>query len=396
MRRLLAAVLITTAAAPALADDTATSALIAAEGLGAARAALEAEAPSPDRDMALAAVTFLGGIEGSYQSRWDSGLTEIGLPLPVLGTPLAPNPNPAPLTPDYVNRLAADLGAAMQATRAALPEAGSDGAVVLKLSDIWFDIDRNGTRTEEESLLWLAGFPRALMDETAPDTVRFDAPDAHWLRAYTHLIEGSTTLIRAFDPEPELARALALRAAIAAQHAELVPADPPPSYGFFDYEMFADTAAVVLNTLRHQPDPALIAETEAHARAMIAANRDFWTAVAAETDNDREWIPNDAQQQALGLEIPPGTGAAWVAVLADAEKVLNGDLLVPFWRFAPGNGVDLRKWLDAPAPIELIDWIQGTAALEYAGSGAVIDGEAWSQFLSISGGNAGLYMVMFN
>ena len=64
MRRLFAAFLMT-AAAPALADDTTTSARIATEGLAATRAALEAAPPSADRDMALAAVTFLGGIEGS-------------------------------------------------------------------------------------------------------------------------------------------------------------------------------------------------------------------------------------------------------------------------------------------------------------------------------------------
>lgn len=395
MRRLFAAFLMT-AAAPALADDTTTSARIATEGLAATRAALEAAPPSADRDMALAAVTFLGGIEGSYQSRWRSGLTEIALPFPVIGTPLAPNPNPEPLTPDYINKLAKDLGTAMQATREVLPQEG-DGAVVLNLSDIWFDIDQNGTRSDDELLLWLSGFPRITAQDAAPDAVRFDAADAHWLRAYTHLIEGSMTLIRAFDPEPEIARALTLREAVAAQKAGLAPDDPARMpYGYFDYELFTDTAAVLLNTLRHQPDPTLIAETVDHAHAMIAANRDFWTAVAAETDNDREWIPNDAQTQALGLEIPPGTGAAWVSVLTDAEKVLRGELLIPYWRFAPGYGIDLRKWLDAPAPIDMIDWVQGTAALEYTREGALIDGAAWNQFLSIAGGNAGLYMVMFN
>lgn len=397
MRRLLAAFLIT-AAAPALAEDTTTSAMIAADGLAATRTALEAAPPSADRDMALAAVTFLRGIEVSYQSRWTSGLTEIALPLPVIGTPLSPNPAPAPLTPDFINRLAVDLGSAMQATRAALPADGGDGALVLDLRDLWFDVNLDGIRTDDESLLWLAGFSALRFEiENLPSTVRFDAADADWLRAYTHLIEGSMTLIRAFDPEPEIGRALALRNAVAAQHADLSPATPPEqTYGMFDFELYADIAAVVLNTLRHQPDPSLIAETEAHARAMIAANRDFWTAVAAETDNDREWIPNDAQQQALGLEVPAGSGAAWLLVLADAEKVLNGELLIPYWRFAPGHGVNLRKWLDAPAPIEMVDWVQGTAALDYSGTGSLIDGMAWSQFLSVTGGNAGLYMVMFN
>lgn len=397
MYRLIAAFLMTVAT-PALADDITTSPLIASEGLAAARSALDAAPPSADRDMALAAVTFLAGIEAGYQARWNAGLTEIALPIPIIGTPLAPNPKPEPLTADFLNSLAVDIGAAMQATRAALPDADGDGAVVLKISDLWFDVDQNGIRAKDESLVWLAGLWRGGPGGVPlPDEVRFDAADAHWLAAYTHLIEGSMTLIRAFDPEPEIARALALRSAITDQHAALQPPAPQPlGYGMFNYEMFADTAGVLLNTLRHQPDPALIAETEAHLRAVIADNRLFWTAVATETDNDREWIPNDRQTQALGLEIPQGAGAAWLSVLTEAEQVLNGELLIPYWRFAPGNGINLRKWLDAPAPVELIDWIQGTAALDYAGTGRVIEGEAWSRFISITEGNAGLYMVLFN
>ncbi len=394
MRHLIAALIITTAA-PALADDTSTSALIASKGLAAARTAIEAEAASPDRDMALAAVTFLGGIESAYQHRWTVGLTEIPVAFPVIGTPLNPNPSPDPLTADYLNRIASDLGTAMQATRSVLPEDGGDGAIVLNLSDIWFDVDMNGVRDGSEGLLTLAGFPQNGGEGAPSDAVRFDTADLHWLRAYTHLIEGSMTLIRAFDPEPEIARALSLREAIRSQFAGSgAPEGEMP--GYFDWEMAADAASVVINTLRQQPDPTLVAEAEEHLRAMIAANSDFWAAVATETDNDREWIPNDAQQQALGLEVPQGAGAAWIEVLADAEQVLDGELLIPYWRFAPGHGINLRKWLDAPAPIDLIDWIQGTAALDYADEGALIEGDAWSQFVSITGGNAGLYMVLFN
>lgn len=382
-------------AAPALADDVTTSALIAAEGLAGAAAALEAQPASPDRDMALAAVRFLGGIEGAYRARWRIGATDPLLPVPALGSELPPNPRPEPMRPDFLNPLAADLGAAMRDARAALPQ-GGDGALVLDPGDLWLDVDGDGRRDPREGLAELAGIP---IPEGLSPAIRFDAADAHWLRAYTHLIEGMSELALAFDPEPALAKRIALAEELARQFAappgEAV-AEPNYYYEAMTFGPIVDQIAAVIQTLRNQPDPARIRAAADHIHAMIAANRDFWTAVAAETDDDREWIPNDDQQAALGFPMPPGAGPAWLAVLADAERVLRGELLIPFWRFAPGHGIDLAMWLDDPAPVDPADWIQGSAALPYARPGPTVGGESWAGFTSIFGGNAGLYMVLFN
>lgn len=354
MRRLIAALCL--AASPALADDTSTSDMIAEQGLAATQAYLAAQPASPDRDMALAAVTFLGGVETAYQARWRAGATMIPVIFPIFGTMLTPNSNPEPLTADFFDTLAVDIAAQMQATRAALPEDADDGAVVLRRSDLWFDINANGARDMSENLTSIL-----MMQPFGDDQleIRFDAADVHWLRAYTHLIEGSTTLIRAFDTRPAMQEMLELRAAADAQQVELVQSPDAYSVDYYYREMaiYADTFAVAIQTLRQQPDKGLIAETEQHLRSMIAENRAFWQAVATETDNDREWIPNDNQQAAIGFDIPPGTGAVWLEVLADGERVLNGDLLVPYWRFSGDHGINLRKWLDDPQPIDLVSWI---------------------------------------
>lgn len=397
MRKILAAILLCAAPLLARADDHAVvSALIATQGLGNATATIEAGPATPDRDLALAALRFLGGIEAAWQARYRIGATEPVLPLPLLDAVLPSNPSPQPIEADFMNALAADLAAAMAQTRAALPTEVGDAGLVLRFEDLWFDVNSNGRRDPDEGLPELAGLPTP---PTGPPEVRFDAADAHWLRAYTHLIEGMSLLILAFDPQPALSGRIALAAALDRQFAE--PPDQMAPAPQMDAEArhfgpMVDRIAVVVQTLRNRPDAAKIAEAVAHWQAMIDANRDFWQAVATETDDDREWIPNDDQQAALGFSLPPGAGDAWLAVLADAEKVLDGRLLIPFWRFAPGHGIDLKSWFDDPGPVELVDWLQGSAALPHARAGLTVSDDNWTRFTTLFGGGAGLYMVLFN
>jgi hypothetical protein len=392
MRLFLAALSI--CATPAIADELSVSDLVAREGISAARASLQQTEATPDRQMAIAALGFLQGIEQAYQARWRIGATEPLLPLPILAASLPANPAPAPMRADVVNALARDLDAAMQATRDALPQ--NDAALVLRPADLWLDVNADGARDADESLLSLIGIP---LPEGAGEEIRFDAADLDWLRAYTHLISAISQLILAFDPEPALAQRLAL-----AEELERQFADPPGQLArepYFANEALVfgplvDRAAVTLQTLRHQPDRDGIARAADHLRAMIAANHDFWTAVRAESDNDREWIPNDDQQAALGFDLPPDAGTAWLAVLDDARQVLDGRMLIPFWRFAPTYGIDLGKWLEEPRPVDPVDWLQGTAALPYRGQGITVSRDNWSRFLTLFQGRAGLYMVLFN
>lgn len=393
MRRFLAALLLS--ATPALADDTTTSRLIADQGLSAARTQLESAPESADRDMALAAVLFLSGIENAYQERWRIGATSPLFPAPVLGTELTPpNLSPDPMQSDFLNGIADDLIIAMRSSREALPEA--EGALILRLSDLWFDIDESGDRGPSEGLLELVMIP---MPEGVDGEVRFDAADGEWLRAYTHLIEAICTLLLAFDPEPALAQNIEL-AQVLHQQLSIAPGDSPSDTETRPDSMelgpIADLVALAIHTLRNQPDKAKITNVQQHLVQMIEANRNFWAMAAEETDNAQEWIPNDNQQAALGFDIPKGAGQAWIAVLNDAELVLRGERLIPFWRFAPGYGIDLQKWIDDPRPVDLVSWIQGSAALPYTRAGKIVDQGSWNDFTEMFMGRAGLYMVLFN
>ncbi|WP_265500668.1 hypothetical protein [Paracoccus beibuensis] len=389
MRHLLFA--LTLLATPAAAEDPGD--LMAREGLAGASAALEQTQQTADRDMALAAVRFLSGIEAAYQARWLIGATDPLLPLPVLGASLPPNPQPQPMSASFLNKMMEDLAASMQATRDALPD--GDASLVLDLRTLWLDVDGNRQRGPAEDLAQLGGLPLP----EGPAVVRFDSADLHWLRGYTHLVEGLATLTLAFDPQPALAQRIELEKALALQFAE--PPGQMARAPNMDAEARAfgplvDRVAVLVQTLRQQPDPQLTQAAGQHLRQMVTANRDFWAVVATETDNDREWIPNDAQEAALGFDLPPGTADMWLAILDEVDQALAGRMLIPFWRFAPGHGVDLSLWLEDPRPVELADWVQGTAALPYARPGLTVGRDNWDRFLSSFGARAGLYMLLLN
>jgi hypothetical protein len=157
-----------------------------------------------------------------------------------------------------------------------------------------------------------------------------------------------------------------------------------------------DRVAMILEALETPPDPSQTQAAHAHLLAMIAENRRFWSLVEAETDNDREWVPNDRQTSGLGLPVPPGTGTRWQAVLADAEGLLTGKLLVPHWRYGAEAGIDLQAMFLTPPAIDVVAFVQGEGLLPYARKGPRVSPDNWQQFERLMQGDAGLFAVFLN
>ncbi|WP_157946795.1 hypothetical protein [Thalassobius sp. I31.1] len=442
----------------ALTAQAAPTDLIREQGLAGAIENLENQDSLTDSDrLALSGITFLRAIEKAYQTRWRVGYVTNDLPLPLFSNELPINPAPEMIEGDTLNNLFETFLADMAKTDALLaqiPE-GSDAAFELSLPDIWFDINMNGTRDAEEDFGKIAlqnvlsrwqiqEFESQFEDN--PDlpnplqaTIRFDEADAHWLRAYSNVISGVSELILAFDPQPEIQKALDLRRAIYDQRLAMAAEFPglqkivefslsvenPTEAQLIEYQKlyeqlsdddkyalgallagernwmsesahFVDMAAVIIETLRHQPDQARVAKAQQHLLDMVDHNRNFWRLVNAETDNDREWIPNGSQQAALGVEMPQNIDEAWLAVLTDMEKMLKGELLIPFWRYAPGHGIDINAWVQNPAPLNVIGWAQGTATLPYARQGEVMTGDNWTRFERMVQRQSGLFVFMLN
>jgi hypothetical protein len=218
----------------------------------------------------------------------------------------------------------------MEAARAALTGlADRPFALEIRLADLWFDINTNGTRDEGEDIAAVAGLTlgggRMIGTPVADPVIRFDSADAAWLSAYTHFLSGFVSTALAYDPEPAIQRVMDSSAALYALWGDT----PPPNAMDMMFGRQVDRIAMVLFALSKTPDKALALDAHRHFLAMITENRRFWALVEAETDNDREWVPNDRQVSGLGFNMPPGTGARWQAVLADAEALLTGEALIP-------------------------------------------------------------------
>lgn len=396
MRPLPAAALaLSLLAAPAAAQDL--SAEIGSAGLAATESRLTAlPTPSKADRFALGGIRFLRAVEATYQARYRTGMADPTGMIPFLRLDQGTAPD-ATFTPGDVATLFIDVATGMAAARAPLTglATGPEFALTIRLGDLWFDVNADGTRTPDEDLTALLG-PALLggrwfdRDPATPaPTITFDRADAAWLSAYTHLLEGLTNIIRAYDPTTALTRAAAAQAGMAAL-------SPPVMDEFASFTPYVDTIWVMLDALDQEPDAARLSAARSHFLSMITDNRAFWAAVETESDNTAEWLPNDNQTSALGLTLPPGTGATWLAVLADGEALLNGDLLIPYWRLGDGAGVNLSGLFTDPAPIDVKDWIQGAGALPYLEQGPTITPENWRRFESMMAGDAMLMSLWLN
>ena len=378
------------------------SEMIAELGLQATENQLTSQPAATGSDhMAIGAVRFLRGIEKTLQTRWQHNASIDDFAMPILGLPFEPNPNPKPFEASLIAGLFEDLNRDMKASREALAQVGddNDAALVLNLRDVWFDVNMNGTREDGEDLMVIGAntlLPRrGASDDTGMPVsleIGFDRADVDWLIAYTELFSGLSEFVIAFDPTEPIETVIKAHEKMAA-----IMGDTPPGNAM-DYQFgnWVDLFAMVYGSLNKQPDAPHRAAARDHGLALIDANRRFWSRVALETDNDREWIPNDNQTAALGFTLPPGTGQSWLAVLEDGEKVLNGELLVSFWRIAPAGGVNVKRLFEDPPAVDIVGWVQGWGLVDYMERGPTIDTSNLRRFEALVSGNTALMAFLLN
>lgn len=389
----LALTLVALAALPAQAETL--SAVIGRTGLAATEARLAAlPAPNDDERFVLGGVQFLRAIEGTFQTRWAYGLTDRTGLLPLLRLPLDDNPAPKPFEPAVITTLFRDAEAGLARSIASLaPLTGaSTVGVEIDLGDLWFDVDASGGRGPGEGLIEILGAARFGDQPTGTPTIRFDTADAAWLAAYGHLLSGVSEMVQAYDPTEPVARILAARQKMA----EWGPPNPSLFLGMQGIPDEIDVIAIILASLDQQPDVAGMARARDHFLAMIAENRAFWTRAEAETDADREWLPNGRQTSGLGVTLPPEAALVWQDILTDAEAVLTGEKLIPYWRVGAAGGVNLGRVFTDPRPVDIPGWFQGWAALPYLQSGPLVSLEHWNQFEAMMMGDAMLFALWLN
>jgi len=117
-------------------------------------------------------------------------------------------------------------------------------------------------------------------------------------------------------------------------------------------------------------EPDRLMAAHGHLKSMLQMSRDMWTFYGAETDDDREWIPNPTQTGVLRVRVTSEMQKTWLATVEEAELVLDGKRLVPFWRGAdPQRGINLRRVFLELKEFDIPLWIQGTAAAPFLENG---------------------------
>jgi hypothetical protein len=303
--------------------------------------------------------------------------------------------NPTPNVATYeasrkiVQTLIDDLAAAEKTLAAVKDE---NVKLPLAVGKIKLDPTGQGKPVSAAFLLERRGGPRADSPEVPDLVICFDRGDVNWLRGYCHFLSWLCESALAFDGQ----RAFDVSAHLFFEKVEtpypfLVqdrrPLDEalagPPAGEAPQQErnqnaarfQFVDALAFI-HQLTRLPvnEPKRLEAALGHFEAGVAQGKEMWKHILAETDNDREWVPNPKQTSVVGASVTQEMVDTWLATLTETEAILQGKKLVPFWRGTdPDVGVNVRRaYLELKA-FEPIEWVQGTAAQPFLEKGTLTE-----------------------
>lgn len=366
---------------------------------------LDANPQDDPARFALGVGQVLRGVEKMAASFHRHGLRTDGLGehVPFLRLPVPANPNPQPIGADELDQVLgaflADLGTA-QETFAKVDD--PNVRLPLHVGLIRMDLDGDGNATEDEALWRLfqqvagrAG--RGVTRENAASfVVHLDAGDVHWFRGYCHLLSAVAEMMLAHDKRDLFERTGHLFFAnVKSPHAYLAGGQR-----VFDFGGDVDLAdAVAFVHLMHLPvrDPKRMESARRHLLATIEQSRLSWRAILKETDDSHEWIPGPAQSTVVpNMRVTRDVIDGWLAFLDQGEAVLEGKLLIPFWRGKGGQGVNLKRVFQEPRTFDLVLWVQGTAATPYLEQGDLATGDTFWRLQRMLGGDFFSFAIWVN
>lgn len=370
--------------------------LLATGKLAEAQQKLSAHlADSPNDDLArfqLGSVQLFLAVEQLAQdgSRYGTLSGGLGLPFIRIGGFSGSVENPQPITyPDVRDMIARfqNRVATAEKTLAAVQAETLDWR--LDFSQVAFDTDANGTHEREETLdIMFRIVSRAPARSVRPEpfVVDFDAADVVWLRGYCHVLQALADMTLAYDHQ----RLFDLTAHaffadpqtdyVAQQNANLQSEQKKSRTFWGDWESITDLIAAIHLMDFELIEPERMQSAHQHLLTVMKLSRRNWELIAQETDNRNEWIPGVGQTSVIpGLQVGPEQVEAWHKFLDEAEALLNGEKLAPFWRSGFTGGVNFKRVFAEPRDFDLVLWVQGTAALPYLEDGEQTDLEFWQQ-----------------
>ena len=371
--------------------------ILSEQGLVPAASYLDTQPQDPQTLFLRGAVAALVAIEFILQERYSSYSGQLPF-VPGGRTMLRTNPD-AVFDPAFVEvALSGGIERLKTAQTTLEIVAGQDFVAQVDLNDVWFDIDKDGKRTGDESI---GGFLGAAIDVDVTSAtlpiVKFDTADAYWLLAYVHVLQGMSEMVLSVDPTEAISKVWTGRQQM--EKMGVVIRDP-----ILGEDNLIDTIAIIVTALHGKPEKERTRSALAHFREMIAYNAAFWHTLELETDNDAEWLPNSKQVSVFGVEVDADTALGWQAVLGEISAILEGEALIPFWRVRATTddtsdiqvGVNFAKLMNDPGDFDLLLLVHGAALAPYLERGRVIDNSIFQRFSTLTGRQAGLFALWFN
>jgi len=353
----------------------------------------------------LGVIQFLQGVEhlGTSLSRFgpEESTAGFGIEVPFLRFPVANGKARQEVSLDDVREMFKQMIVHFEKADKTLEAITSDDVKLpLHIYQINFDFNEDNVLSpREDNFNRIAnqyfGRPRL------PDGVKhqrdlvvvFDRGDVYWLQAYTHLLRGFCEAILAYD-QSELWNVSAhhifenpkIKDDFLLEEKAKWKNDKP---NWWDFNLILDAVASIHNMRFKLIEPNRIKRVENHAHQMIKYSRKMWDSILDETDNEREWLPSPEQTAATtNARITDTRVDNWLEFLNETEKILKGELLIPFWRGTDKTrGVNLKKFFDNPRDIDVVLWMHGTGVTDYLEKGEVTLPQTWTTFQNVFGGD---------
>ena len=329
------------------------------------------------------------------QSLYRYGLRDqafLGQFVPIVRLPFSGNPHPETLSYEKSRAIVQAWIADFEKAETTLAPIADPGvALPVELNLVRLDVAGDGTK-----MMSVVEIVTRLMNRQPGQhamLVRFDRADVAWLRGYCHLLEALGEILLAHDGRELFEHTGQVFFTSVETPYKFLLAKPNGENEF--WASIPDMIAVIHLLRLPVIEPARMQAALGHLQQMLAMSRETWKFVLAETDDDHEWIPNPKQKSVVGIPVTQQMVDGWLGFLDEADALLAGKRLIPFWRNS-AKGVNLRRVFTQPRTFDAVLWFQGTAAVPYLEEGPKTRPDVWERLWRAFEGDLFLFAAWFN
>jgi hypothetical protein len=362
-------------------------------------------APKDDKTrFGLGVVQFMRGTERLMQSLYRYGIIQTPLSgsIPFVRLPIPKNPKPQTITYEALQQVFQDWLNDLANVRSTLkPIKDQNLKLTLRLGLTRLDVNGDG-KADDKEMLWQvfnAITNQGVTEQQAQQfLIALDRGDALWLQGYTHVLGAIAEFLRAYDSRELFAACAHLFFQdVDTPHKFLLTTGRkyPEDYNSSFFEILDLVSAIHL-TKFPLVEPQRMTTILNHMKSVISLSRESWKSILAETDRDREWIPNPQQLSVIpNVRVTDAMVKSWLSSLDEITAILDGKKNIPFWR-DDKLSINFAKIFTEPRAFDLVSWVQGTAATPYLEKGKITDINVWNEMVSAFGGNLFNFIVWFN